>query len=142
VSDEQLADVLRMESVDILFRKNVADDRVGIDVPRQRHLHENAVHRGIRVEPLDQGKQFTLCRRCRKPDGVPGHPSGLRRLLLGADVRRARPVVADEHDGQAGHDAPRRQRGHVARDLVADGPGDGFAVDEFSAQSPPPGSRE
>ena len=46
--------LMRMEAVDILVRVNAADDARGIDLRRQRQLHQNAVHRGIGIQLGDQ----------------------------------------------------------------------------------------
>ena len=117
MSDQQLADVHRVESVDVLLRKDVIDNRVGIDLLRQRHLHEDAMYGIVGVEPLDEREELGLGGRRRQPDRLPRHAGLARRLLLAADVDRARRIVADQHHGEAGHDTPLAQRGDVGGDF-------------------------
>ncbi len=51
--DEHLADVHRMEAVHILGGMDAPHHRVGIDLPGQRHLHEDAVDLRIGVQLID-----------------------------------------------------------------------------------------
>ncbi len=142
VSDEELADVHRMEPVNILFWKNVPNDRVGIDVPGQWHLHEDAVHGRIGVEPFDHREQCILTGGGRQANGFALHARGLGGFLLGADIGGAGGIVAHEHNGEPGYHAPRRQCDHVGCHFVADRFRDRFSIDQFSAQNPPPGFHE
>ena len=50
----QQAEVDRVEAVDVLQRRDPFDDRPLVDVPRQGHLDEDAVHRRVGVEPVDR----------------------------------------------------------------------------------------
>ena len=98
---EQLADVHRMEAVDVLVGTNAANDRVRIDLLRQRHLHEDSVNRRIVVQLVDDREQLVLRDRRRPTNRLAVHAELDARALLGADVDRARRIVADEHDRQA-----------------------------------------
>src|SRR5437867_467135 len=73
-------------------------------------------------------------RSCCTPYGVAG-------LARHADVGGRRGVVAHEHGGEAGRDAPRAQRANVALELGAHRVAHGGAVDDPSGQNPPRGSR-
>ena len=54
------ADVRDVEPVDILGRVDRVDHQVGVQMPRQRQLHQDAMHRRIGVEPADQRQQIGL----------------------------------------------------------------------------------
>ena len=60
LSDHHLADVHRMESVHILVGGDGLDHAVFVDVLGERHLNENAVHRVIVVQLLNQGEEVLL----------------------------------------------------------------------------------
>ena len=142
MADQQLAHILRMETIDILLRTNVPDDRVGIDVLGQRHLHEDAVHRGVTIQLLNERQQRRLGRISRQTNRSTRHARFARGLLLGAHVGRTGTIVANEDHCEPGHDTTFTQRGHVARHIRPDVGRDRLAVDQFSAQNPPPGSLE
>ena len=142
MTDQQLAHILRMEAIDILLRTNVPDDRVGIDVLGQRHLHENAVHRRVTIQLLDERQQRRLCRIGRQTNRATGHARFARRPLLGAHIGRTGDIVAHEDHRETGHDTTFTQRGHIARHIRPHVGRDRLAVDQFSAQNPPPGSLE
>ena len=54
------AGIERMESVHVLVRIDGGDDLVGVDLRRQRQLHQNAVDLRVGIEPRDQVEQFGL----------------------------------------------------------------------------------
>ena len=58
----QQAEVLRVEAVHVLQRRDPLDDRPLVDLPRQGHLDEDAVHRRVGVEPVDRRQQLGLAR--------------------------------------------------------------------------------
>ncbi len=76
-----------------------------VDVTRQRKLDENAVDGGIGVEAVDDRQQRVLrdVGGVGLQDGV--HAEFCAGLGLHARVEFGGGVVADEHDGEAGHDA-------------------------------------
>ena len=100
----------------------------------QRQLHEDAVHRAVLGELLDQ-RQHLVLRRAPGQDVRKAVEAGLvARLDLHADVFVRSRVVADQHGGETGRDA---LFGHKGRggllDLVANVLGDGFAVNDLRA---------
>ncbi len=130
-----------MKAVHVLPRIDAPDDGVGVDLLGERHLHENAVDRGIGVELVHVREQLVLGRGGGQANRQAVHPRLLRGLPLAAHVHRARRVLAHEHDGESRTHAARDERRRVARHFGADVARDGRAVDELSGQSPPPVSR-
>ena len=136
-------DVDRVEAVDVLQRVDPLDDRPLVDLRRQGKLDEDAVDRRVGVEPVDR-------RRAARPgwssagsrSDVAVHPGGLAGVLLVADVDLAGRVVADEDDGQAGHD-PRHlaEPSHLARRLLPQRPGQCFSVKKDRWHGGFPGSQ-
>ena len=55
---EQPADIDRMKAVDVLGDVDRLDHARGIDLRRQRQLHQDAVHGGIAVERIDPCQQL------------------------------------------------------------------------------------
>ena len=49
------------------------DDGVGIDVPGQRHLNENAMHHRVLVQSIDEPEQVGLSGGCRKTNRLASH---------------------------------------------------------------------
>ena len=56
----ELADIDKMEAVDVLFRRNRLDNLASIDVTRKRQLHQNAVDRPVMVQNLDEIHQVSF----------------------------------------------------------------------------------
>jgi hypothetical protein len=131
-----------MKTVDVLVGADAADHLVGVDVLRQRHLHENAVHCVVGVEPIDVVDQLRVRRLGWQPDGDAVHPRLERRLPLRSNVDGARRIVADEHDCQARAHPGRAQLRGLLADLLAHDASDRHTIDELSGQSRPPASRE
>ena len=98
----QSSDIDRVKAIDILARIDAVEHFAGIDLRGQGQLHQNAMHRVIGVEPVDQRQQFVFRRFC-------GHAvlnradTDLAALRdLAADVDFAGGVVAHKHHGEAG----------------------------------------
>ena len=56
------ADVHRMKAVDVLGGIDRVQDLLAVDLPRQRKLHQDAVHGRIGVELSDQRQQIGFAR--------------------------------------------------------------------------------
>ncbi len=95
------ADILRMECVDVLQRKDRVETRVVSIRLGQRQLHEDSVHAGIAVELIDQGQELVGRRLGREPVQAAGQPVLLAGLLLVADVDLAGRIFADQDRRQA-----------------------------------------
>jgi len=68
----QAAHGKRVKAVHILGRINALNNRVRFDVIRQRQLHEDAIHRHIGIQRVNEIQQFVR----RGPVGqIVGHPS-------------------------------------------------------------------
>ena len=85
----------------------------------------------IGVELFHQGQQIGLARLPGKLVLEGGHADLDGLLGLVADVDLARRVLADQHHGQAGHEAVAGlERRHLGRDAPAQALGEGLAVDD------------
>ena len=62
LADEQAAQILGVKTVHVLGRIDGQQDALAVDVGRQRHLHENPVHRAIGTERTHQVEKLAL--RC------------------------------------------------------------------------------
>ena len=109
--DREPADIDRMEAVDVLVGVDRLDAPACVDVLRQRQLHEDAVDRGIGVEPRRSAPavrpRWSRPAACAAPNGSRIPPPC--RLLL-RDIDLARRVLADEHHREAGLDAEFRHQ--------------------------------
>ena len=135
--DEQFAHVHRVKSVDILIGTNVPNNNVRIHVFGQRHLHQDAVHVGIRIQAINQRQQLVLRRVHRQSKRFSRHTRDLRSFLFCANIDRAGGVVANQHDGKSRRGAARNKLGNVARYFLANSGGDGRPADELSGQNQP-----
>ena len=89
-----------MEPVDVLGRRDGVGHLRLVHVRRQRELHEDPVHLGVDVQPVDERENVLLARVRREPH-VAGVDPGLgRRLVLRRDVYVRGRVVTDEHRGE------------------------------------------
>jgi hypothetical protein len=79
-----------------------------VDLLRHRKLHQDAVDLGIGVERVYQGQKLGLARVRGETmlDAAQARFDG--RLALVAHIDLAGGIVADQHDGEAWHDAMRR----------------------------------
>jgi hypothetical protein len=118
--DGEPAGVDGVEAVHVLGRVDGHEDLRRVDVLRQRQLHEDAVHVGIRVESVDDAEQLVLRRvsgsviwRDTKPAFSAAFPFIRTYTSLAGSC-------ADEHDGQARASCPSRaERGGLLGDLRA-----------------------
>ena len=91
-----------MEAIHVFVRIDGVDDGVGINLIRQRQLHQDTVHIRIRVQLIDQAQQLGFARGVRELM-LKGLHAGLERLLaLVAHIDLTCRILAYQHDGQAG----------------------------------------
>jgi hypothetical protein len=102
LAERQTADVVRVESIDVLVRKNPFQDVCAVDLRRKRQLNEQAVDGWIGVQLVDVAHEFSVPR-------IGGQMSDVRLEadlgaipLLCANVDLGGSVVADEDDGESG----------------------------------------
>ncbi|MCY1225554.1 hypothetical protein D9M72_377520 [compost metagenome] len=101
IARRELAGIDDMQAVDVLFRKDRLDDRLGVQVLRQRQLHEDAVNGGIRIELRNQRGEFFL-RGCLRQGVLDRQEAALLgHLALRGNIGVACRIVADDHDGKA-----------------------------------------
>jgi hypothetical protein len=58
LAKHQAPDVFRLETIHVFLRIDAVDQGIGIDMCRQGQLHEDAVDTRVRVEAIDQRRQF------------------------------------------------------------------------------------
>jgi hypothetical protein len=126
-----------MEAVDVLVRVDRQQDVGGDDLPGQRQLDQDAVHRAILVEPVDQLQQLVLAGAGRQAMVEALHAELGGDPALALDVDLARRIVADQDGGEAGLDALRHQLGDAFADAGAQAGGEGLAVDQASFSHAP-----
>jgi hypothetical protein len=97
----EAADVDRVEAVDVLARRDGAQHQAGVDVRRQRHLHEDAVDLRIGVEPGDERQQLVLRGLGRQTMLEALDPDFGAFLDLAADIHFARRIASHEDYRQA-----------------------------------------
>src|ERR1700737_2121608 len=124
----QAAGIVRMQAVDIFMWWDSLERFIGIEAIGQRHLDEDAVDRWVGGKGLDPFVQVGLRDVVQMLDG--GFETDLLRgLVLAANVRRGREIIADLDDGDA-----RRALAWMALDrefqLLANGARVGAAVDQ------------
>ena len=119
-SRDEMADVHRMEAVDILRGVDRFKNLFRIDLRRQRELHEDSVDIVARVEILDQFEEFVRGNRGGRRDVEAGEAelAAGRDFAVHVDFRRR--VVADEHGCKARLDSHRRERSDFAREFGVD----------------------
>ncbi len=118
-----------MKSVDVLVRRDAADNARRVDLRRQWQLHEYAVHRGIGVELLHKREQVGFAGIGRKLMIERPHAGFEQGARLAGDIGFAGGIVADENHGQPRHQPVRGgDAARLGRDLSAQIGGDGFAV--------------
>jgi len=110
--------VHRVQPVHVLARRDPLERPLGIQSGRQRQLHQDAVHRRVRVQPSDQRLQLGLAGAGGDPVLPRGDPGADAGGDLAAHIDVAGRVVADQDHGQAGRpEAPGRPLFHRALDL-------------------------
>src|SRR5574344_1760720 len=92
-------DVLIAEGVHILLRAYTRDDRLFVNMLRQRELHEYAVDAFVGVQPIDQREQFLLRRLLGQSYYVRGEADLLTGGVLVSDIHLRGGVFSDYYDG-------------------------------------------
>ena len=121
-----------MKAVNILGRRDRIDHQIGIQMIRKRQLHQNAMHRRVIVQLIDQRQKIRFgCVRIQLVlKGI--HPDFDGLLPLRADVDLTCRVFANKD-----HRKARRQIViclefcHMGRDLFANRGGKSLAVDNL-----------
>src|SRR3954465_3158867 len=118
-----------MEAVDVLDRRDGADDAVFVDLRGKRQLTEDPGDALICVEARDEPEELLLGRLGRELVVERLDPDLAARFLLPLDVYLRRRVLADEDRGEA--DRPRKP-GDALSDLAAHPLGERFSIHEDS----------
>ena len=95
--------------------------------------------RRIGVQAVDCGQELVLGRLGRQPQDRSVHPGRLAGGLLVADVDLAGRIVADQDDGQAGHDPGfERESRDIRRHLAANLLGQGSSIENLGGHERSP----
>ena len=114
------AEAFRVEPVDVFGGHDALDDRLGIQVVRQRHLHEDAVHGGIGVQRIDERVELSL-RRGRRQSVIEAPDAHLFAVaLLHSHVARRGGIIADEHHSETRRHAARLKFAYPHSRALAD----------------------
>ena len=105
IADHDLADVDRMERIDILARIDRVDDSLLADVLRYRHLAQNAADVLVVVQLADEREQFLLCGLLRQCILFGIDAALLAGALLVADIDLARRILTDDDNRKTRADA-------------------------------------
>ena len=97
----QTPDVFGVEAVHVLVRANALDQVGGVDVRRQRQLHEDAVDLRIGIEAIDQRIEFCAIDAGRKVEVLGHETDTLAGAALVAHIDRRGWIGADQHHGQS-----------------------------------------
>src|ERR1700681_930338 len=128
ISLGEAAGIVRMQTVDIFMWRDLLECLIRIEAVRQRHLDEDAVDRGIVCQGQDALVQIGL-RDVVKMLNRRLETDLFRGLVLAANVRRGREVIADLDDGYTGT-ALSGMTLDSEFQLLADGARVGAAVDQ------------
>ena len=119
IPDHDVADIRRMERIHVLERGDGLDDRLILNVRRQRELAEDPVDVAAAVEARHQRQQFVLCGVLRQRKFLRINPGLRAGLFLVIDINPGGRVVAYNNHRQARHDALFLQPGGFLRHLAA-----------------------
>ncbi len=111
LANDKFADILDMEAVHILVRTDRVDHLPFVDLPRQRQLNQNAMHRRVAIQSLHQRQQLALGRISRQLVLERVHTRGHGLLALVQDIHRARRILTDQHHRQPRLHTVRREQG-------------------------------
>ena len=113
--------VQRMEPVHVLGRIDRLDHRLRGDLLRQRHLHQDAVHRRSAFSRAISASSSPPRRIGRQADRVRGDAGRAGRAVLAAHIDRAGRIVAHQHHRQPRpvRQARRRRRRRRERSAAA-----------------------
>ncbi len=108
-TSDELAQILRVKAVDVFLGIDRGDNLLGIEMSRQRHLHQDARDGGIGVQPLDERHELVLRRILGEFEILGRNAALLTVAQLGANIRGGTLIVADQHNRQTTRDIPRHQ---------------------------------
>ena len=134
----QPPDVDRVEPVDILVRPDAIEHPRRVDRARQRQLHQNAMHRRIGVQPIDQRQHIGLGRLGGQAVLDRAHANAAAFGDLAADVDVAGRIVAHQHHRQRRLDPARLQCRHRLGRFGGQGPRHCGAIDDLGHGWSPP----
>ncbi len=130
-ADDQRADIVEMEAVDILLRRDCLQHLGHVDVLGQRQLNEDAVDIVICIELADQDQQLLVGDRGWQAMAGRLDADRFAGLDLARDVDLRGGIFADKHDRQAGRHALGLQCLDMRLLVIAHLPRDGLAVDDL-----------
>jgi hypothetical protein len=102
LAKHQAPDVFRLETIHVFLRIDAVDQGIGIDMCRQRQLHEDSVDGRVRVESIDQRRQFGFRRVGWQIEIMGSKTNACAGTPLVAHVDRGRCLITDQHHCQTG----------------------------------------
>ena len=131
-------DIFRVKRIDIFQRAHSSQNAAGVDLWRQRRLHENAMdwRAGILlrpgVEPRDQFEKRVRGRRRRQAMELAFDANALASRLLVADIHLARRIVADQNRRETRHDVICRNKlGYLRSEFLLNRRRERFAIEKL-----------
>ena len=126
--------VHRLEAIHVLGRIDPVDQRLLVDMWRQRRLHQDAVHGRIGIETVDQREQLVLGGGRRQVVVERAEADLVAGLALVAHVDRRGGIVPDQHHRQSRlYPALGLAVGHTPGDPLQQFLRDAFAVEDACA---------
>jgi hypothetical protein len=119
-AEHELAEVGRVQPVGVLVGVDQLQHAVGVDVRRQRQLHDEAGAGVVLVERDHRRLDLLLRRGGRELHPERGDADLGAVAVLARDVRVAARVVPDQDRAETGADALRLERGDAAGELLLD----------------------
>ena len=101
LAEHDFADIDRMEGVDVLFGIDRLDNRLVVEMLRQRKLYENAVDILFGVKRLYKAEQLLLGRSGRQSVLLGLEADNLACLFLVINIHSGGGIVADDYNRQA-----------------------------------------
>jgi hypothetical protein len=136
----QKPDIRDMEPVHILGRVDRVDHQIRVQMPRQRQLHQDPVHRRVLVQPPHQRQQVGLRGVRRQPVLERGHADLDRLLALRTHIDLAGRILAHQHHRQPRHQPVIGLQGRdMGRHIGADAGRKGLAVKDRGRHRVTPG---
>ena len=102
IAGRELAGIQHAQAIHILLGQDRLDNLIGIEVFRQRKLHENAVNGGVGVQFADQLEECGLGGFLRQRVLYGVETALLGHLALGVHVSMAGRIVSDDDNRETG----------------------------------------
>lgn len=138
LTEREMADIFRMEAVNILARVDAMDQIAGVPVSGQRQLNKDAVDFRVRIQLVDQFRQLLLAGIRRKVVIKSLNSDFAAGLALVAYIHGRCRIFADQDDGQSrARMARSHPRFNAYGQVVQQSLGDAFAIEDTGGHGGP-----